>query len=223
MSIQQIPEQIVWKSCLRPAIDELALAAEYLDKAVSAHISNQPQMAAELICKANIPAIREWAESIRGKIGPYNQHWTVIGAHSIIEEAERSKERMPSLALRRALHDRDGYHCRFCGIRVVRTEIRKLLMKIYPDSVPWGPPNSLQHTELQVMQANYDHVVPHAKGGGSNLENLVVTCGPCNYGRMQYTLEEMRLTDPREREPIRSAWDGLERLLCHQDQQGLRR
>jgi hypothetical protein len=30
---------------------------------------------------------------------------------------------------------------------------------------------------------------------------------------MAYTLEEVGLLDPRDRQPIRSAWDGLERLL----------
>jgi hypothetical protein len=216
MPNQQIPEQIAWKSCLRPAIPEIALAADYLDKAVTAHIAKQPQLAAELIDQANIPAIREWAESIRGKTGLYNQHWKVIDAPSTIEKTERGKARMPSLSLRRALHERDGYHCRFCGIPVIRSEIRKLLLKLYPDVVPWGLPNSSQHTALQVMQANYDHVVPHSRGGKSDLTNLIVTCGPCNYGRMKFTLEEMRLTDPREREPISSAWDGLERLLHNQ-------
>src|ERR1035437_4441914 len=188
-SIQQIPEQVVWKPCLRPAIVEIVIAAEYLDKAVSAHISKQPQLATELIGRPNIPAIREWAESMWGKSSPYNQHWTVISEPSIVEETERAKARMPSLALRRYLHERDGYHCRFCGIPVVRKEIRKLLLKLYPDVVPWGLTNMSQHAALQVMQANYDPVVPHSKCGKSDLANLIVTCGPCNYGRMGYTLE----------------------------------
>jgi hypothetical protein len=37
---------------------------------------------------------------------------------------------------------------------------------------------------------------------------------------MHYTLEEVGLADPRLREPIRSTWDGLERLLQHRSVPG---
>jgi hypothetical protein len=40
----------------------------------------------------------------------------------------------------------------------------------------------------------------------------VVTCAPCNYARVDCTLEEAMLSDPRERQPIQSLWDGLERF-----------
>jgi 5-methylcytosine-specific restriction endonuclease McrA len=59
----------------------------------------------------------------------------------------------------------------------------------------------------------YDHLVPHARGGGNGLDNIVITCGPCNFGRMERTLEEVGLIDPRTRAPVRSSWDGLERYL----------
>ena len=60
------------------------------------------------------------------------------------------------------------------------------------------------------MWAQYDHILPYARGGTSNLDNIVVACAPCNFGRMNYTLEEVGLTDPRLREPVRSTWGGLE-------------
>jgi 5-methylcytosine-specific restriction endonuclease McrA len=63
------------------------------------------------------------------------------------------------------------------------------------------------------MQAHYDHILPHSRGGNCDMANLVIACGPCNYGRGNHTLDEMRLTDPFVREPTRSDWDGLERLL----------
>ncbi|MCX6971643.1 MAG: HNH endonuclease [Verrucomicrobia bacterium] len=56
------------------------------------------------------------------------------------------------------------------------------------------------------------HLLPHARGGTNDLENIVITCAPCNYARMNHTLEEVGLIDPRTREPIKSTWDGLERF-----------
>lgn len=60
------------------------------------------------------------------------------------------------------------------------------------------------------MWLQYDHLLPHARGGDNNLDNIVITCAPCNFGRMNWTLEEVGLIDPRTRQPVHSAWTGLE-------------
>jgi hypothetical protein len=210
---RQLLQPTVGRPCLRAAVPEIAVAAKYLDDAVSAHISEQPRFAEELINLSNMPAIREWTESLWGRASPYIQYRSVAGAPSILEETLREKLRMPSAAEKQLLHLRDGYHCRFCGIPLVRKEIRDYLKKHYPSALPWGRTNATQHAAFQAMWAQYDHVLPYANGGKNDLENIVVACAPCNFGRMSYTLEEVGLSDPRAREPVRSSWDGLERLL----------
>ncbi|HRQ88778.1 MAG TPA: HNH endonuclease signature motif containing protein [Bacteroidia bacterium] len=62
------------------------------------------------------------------------------------------------------------------------------------------------------MWLQYDHVVPHARGGNNDLDNLILTCAPCNFAKWHYLCEEIGLRDPRERAPISSWWDGLERF-----------
>lgn len=202
--------------CLRPAIAEIALAATYLDDAVSAHIAGQSKQADEMIRAANMPAIREWVESLWGKASPYVQSRSVPGAPPTLSRAGRVKLRMPTAAEKRLLYERDGFHCRFCGIPVIRVEVRNRLRKLYPDALPWPTDcNKAQHPAFQAMWAQHDHILPHARGGTNGLENMLITCAPCNFGRMNYTLEEVGLADPRLREPVRSSWDGLERLLAH--------
>nr|WP_255527271.1 HNH endonuclease [Trichocoleus sp. FACHB-46] len=119
---------------------------------------------------------------------------------------------MPTAAQKHFLHQRDGYHCRFCGVPVIRGEVRDRLRKFYPDALPWGKTNPEQHSAFQALWLQYDHLLPHARGGNNDLENVVITCAPCNFGRGSYTLEEVGLADPRLREPVRSTWDGLERF-----------
>ena len=197
---------------LREPIPEIAEAARYLDEAVTAHLAGRSDLADELIRRTNAKAIRDWTESLWGTSSPYVQFRDVAGVPPSIPKAQRLKVRMPTTAEKRALLLRDGYHCRFCGIPVIRTEIRKRIQEKYPEALPWGNTNMGQHAAFQAMWVNYDHVLPHARGGTSDLDNVVITCAPCNYARWNYVLDEVDLIDPRTREPVHSSWDGLERF-----------
>jgi len=217
-----LAEPAIGRPCLRAAIPEIETAARYLDEAVSAHLANQFERAKLLICQANSgtirDALREWTESLWGKRSPYVQYRKVEGAPPYVGG---QPFRAPTAAERRLLHERDGYHCRFCGIPVIRKDVREKLRKFYGDEViPFSAKsNEQQHAAFQAMWAQYDHILPRARGGSDDLSNLVVTCAPCNYARMNYTLEEIGLIDPRTRNPIQSTWDGLERVLRHADDQ----
>jgi len=198
------------RPCLREPIPEIAEAARYLEEAVSAHLIGRADMAEDWIRRADMPAIREWTESLWGSNSPYVKYRAVADAPPSLPKKQRVKARMPTLVEKRELHQRDGYHCRFCGIPVIPKEVREKIRKIYPYALPWGRTNVGQHAAFQAMWVQYDHVLPHARGGNNDFENMVITCAPCNFGRMDYTLEEVGLIDPRTREAVRSTWDGLE-------------
>ena len=200
------------RTCLRDPIPEIAEAAHYLDAAVSANLAGQSQLAGELIRSADMPAIRAWTESLWGGNSPYVVRRAAPDATISQPSDNRVKQRMPTLDEKQAILQRDGYHCRFCGIPVIRKETRERIGKVYPDALPWGSRNIDQHAAFQAMWLQYDHILPHARGGTNDLENIVITCAPCNYARMNHTLEEVGLIDPRTREPIKSTWDGLERF-----------
>ncbi len=200
------------KECFREPIPEIADAARYLDAAVSAHLSGRPKLTQELIVLADMPPIRKWTESIWGSKSPYVRFSPLPGSPPTLSQEHRIEWRMPDSATKQLLHRRDGYCCRFCGIPVIRSETRRRIVRAYPNEAPWGRKNSQQHAALQAMWAQYDHVLPHSRGGTNELDNMIVTCAPCNFGRMEFTVQEVGLADPRDREPIRSTWDGLERF-----------
>jgi hypothetical protein len=60
------------------------------------------------------------------------------------------------------------------------------------------------------MWLQYDHLLSHARGGDNSLDKIVITSAPCNFGRMNWTLEEVGLIDPRTRQAVRSSWTVLE-------------
>jgi 5-methylcytosine-specific restriction endonuclease McrA len=165
-----------------------------------------------LLRRADIPAINEWSESLWGPGGPHSRPLSVPNRSPFVPKAERIERRQAGQAVKRALLARDGFHCRFCGIPLVRGETRKLILAAYPDALRWGARNAEKHAAFQAMDLHYDHLLPHARGGTNDFENMLVTCAPCNCGRDNLTLEEVGLSDPRLRDPVRSTWDGLERF-----------
>ena len=97
--------------------------------------------------------------------------------------------------------------------------MRQRIHAVYPEALPWGRTNLTQHAAFQAMWVQYDHLLAHARGGDNSMENMVVTCGPCNFGRVEYTLEELGLIDPRTREPVRSTGMGLSVLIPYRKRQ----
>lgn len=201
------------RKCLRDPIPEIWDTAKYLDAAVSAHIEEKYDLAEELIRISDKPELREWTESLWGVNSPYVKKRKIPEAPPYLPKEKRVKARMPNSSERAALHDRDGFHCRFCGIPVIRKEVREYFKINYPSVPLWGRSNIEQHAAFQLMWLQYDHVLPHARGGNNDINNIVITCAPCNYGRCDSLVEEVGLESPFLHEPVQSTWDGLERII----------
>ena len=65
----------------------------------------------------------------------------------------------------------------------------------YPKSAVWGNWNADCHAALQAMWAQYDHVVPFTQGGDTHIDTLIDTCAPCNFSRMEHSLEALGLIE----------------------------
>lgn len=202
-------DSLTLRICLSEPISQLKDAARYLDAAVSAHLQNKPALAEELFGLADMPEIRQWTKSIWANS---EIHVRFRSTEPTLAKELRAKERMPSPAVKEQVHRRDGYNCRFCGMPVIRSQTRKRMRDAYPVAINWGNKEIHQHAAFQAMWAQYDHIVPHARGGTNNLDNLVLACAPCNFGRAGYSLHEVGVSDPRSRLPMQYQWDGLERF-----------
>jgi HNH endonuclease len=206
------------RRCMREPIKEIFEAAQLLSLAVDAHLAGDHSHADTLIRAANMPAVRTWTESLWGNKAAnpdqqkYHRFRVIPGTPPYIEKARRTDKRMPPLADRRLIIERYGRNCVFCGTPVISEQVRNAFRRIYPDAVPWGHTNLSQHAAFQCMWMQFDHILPHSRGGDNTVDNVVVTCAPCNYGRAERTLEEVGLMDPRQRPPQRTSWDGLERM-----------
>ena len=201
------------RHCLREPIPEIEIAAQRLGSAVSAHLRGEHDAAEELLRLADDRIVWDWLDSVWGRTSNYNRRRAVLVDPPVLPKDQRAKPRDATAETKRLIHERDGHYCRFCKIPVVRHAVRTAIRRRYPKAVPWGHTNATQHAAFQCLWAQYDHVLPHARGGRSDLENVYLTCAACNYGRGQYLLEEQDLMHPGLHAPRQGDWDGLERFL----------
>lgn len=198
------------RRCLLEPIPELDLAAKLLDAATDALIQNRRDLAAELIVRADIQLITEYADKIIGKMSPeIHRH---MRRPDSLPEDERHPDRMPNSTVQNEIFGNDGWHCRFCGSKVVCSNARDILIGLYPNETHWSKEWRNCHPALYAMTASLDHVLPHSRGGKNDISNFITACYCCQFGRGALTLEEAELLDPRDKEPIASEWDGLTRL-----------
>ena len=207
------------RSCMRAPIPDLWEAATLLERAAECHLAGDRDSAAAFLREADRPTVREWTESLWGSEKANPNQWQYRRVRQVpdspphLKKAERVPMRMPSMTERAAIIVAYGRHCVFCGIPLIRAEVRCAFHKLYPEAVSWGSTNPSQHAAFQALWLQFDHLLPHSRGGDNSLRNVVVTCAGCNYGRMHSTLEELGLIDPRSRIVSKGDWDGLERLF----------
>ena len=109
---------------------------------------------------------------------------------------------------------RDAYRCRYCQIRLMHNKQLETFSKLVGgEAFPNGDSNKTRHGIRLIMRATFDHVVPvsHDSDEDKNvLENVVASCWSCNFGKWDFTIEELGLSKPRKHVP---GWDGLRGLL----------
>jgi hypothetical protein len=200
------------RACLREPIPEIIDAARLLDAAVSAHLLGRRELADTLFRLANNEVIWHWIDSVIGKNSSHVQYRKMEAAPPFIPSQQRITKRMPNSEVIKKIHLRDGFHCRFCGMPVIKATVRRSICSAYPEAVPWGKTNASRHRAFFAMWAQYDHILPHARGGTNSIDNMVLACAACQFGRMNYTLDEVGLQYPRQQTRKQQFWDGLERF-----------
>jgi hypothetical protein len=139
------------------------------------------------------------------------RHWTAAGSEAWRRHqkdrhvvAKTRKRATVSANMKIQIGERDGWRCRYCTLPVVWDGFFRTLSTVnfrdIGDSV-----NDLWRT----FALSPDHVVPVTAGGENAPANLVAACGTCNYAKGHCLLDELRLDDPRSRNPIADGWKGL--------------
>ena len=199
--------------------EESNITLDLMSEAASLVVNGSVSKARIKIIEADIHSLTKWFHYHAQKTTKVLKTHGIVRADMPVPSPEKKTKRVPKKRDIENIFKRDGWHCRFCGIRVINPKARKLLSKLvscesreWCPALQWGGGNLDKHACIAVM-ASPDHVLPRSWGGSNEPGNLVTACYPCQFSRMEYRIEDCGISDPRDREPITNGWDGLSRVL----------
>ena len=115
-----------------------------------------------------------------------------------------------------------GFHCRYCGIRLVpNKQLKNLQDLVGYETLPNRSKkrkktrNADIHGIWILTRATVDHVEPMAMGGLdiNRDENLAACCWSCNYAKSWYTIKDLEIDNPMGRPVRHTDWLGLTDIL----------
>ena len=202
------------RRCFVAPIPEMEAAASLLDLAVTALAEGRNDDAQELVQNADMPVLFDRGFKMMNGLDPVNLMYRAVVRGPVSVEHHDRSARMPSAGTERMIYERDGFRCRYCQCKVLLKSSRSAFNAMIPGAVNWPADREFgKHGAYYALNSCVDHVVPFSRGGDNSLDNLVTACWPCNFAKAHYLLEEVALSDPRERPPVVDAWDGLARLI----------
>lgn len=206
------PKSTATRSIVEPVPEQVHRCADLISQVADRMLQNDLKQARKLldaICTAPLLAYYEGRKERRSHL----KHEDSI--------RKRSGPRKPlSRETENAIFKRDGWHCRYCGIRVLDKVVPREF-NILPGTPLWTRKTKApgqRHPALYILWGSVDHVVPwtmfYSDNEANAMGNLVTACSTCNYGKVNWLLEQLCLKDPRDFPPKASTdWDGLVRLV----------
>ena len=168
-------------------------------KAVEAFIAGNKNLCLEIIGQIRTAEITEWYIEHGQMSGRHRKLQLNIPPPETIDIDLRDPVRSPA-KLQKQVFERDSYHCRYCGGKLISQEFLKTFIKrLNSPLFSRGETNLNTHGIIHLTWPVADHVIPWNKGGQTSLDNLVSSCAPCNYGKDGYTIEQLGLIDPLTR------------------------
>jgi hypothetical protein len=124
------------RTCLLAPLPEHTTAADLLSAVADAIVAGDLALARDHLRQADMPALFEFAKRLMGPMDAgVHRRRPVARATTLVT---RTPARTPTSAEAAALHQRNGWRCRFCGCRVASSRARSFMRACIPGAIPWG-------------------------------------------------------------------------------------
>tara|TARA_R110002051_G_scaffold131151_1_gene205014 strand:+ start:15739 stop:16419 length:681 start_codon:yes stop_codon:yes gene_type:complete len=196
-------------NCPLPKPKHFSIEIDNLQLAIQFFINGKVEKCLDVLRAVPSKEITEWYIEHGQMSGRIRNIIIQLKAPEIINSSLRDSIRSPR-KLQNQVFIRDGYRCRYCGNRLINQDLIRLFSKKINSSIfQKGKTNLTTNGIIHMTWPVADHVIPWNQGGKTNLENLVSSCAPCNYGKDGYTIEQIGISNPFNRKPIIDGWNGL--------------
>ena len=202
------------KHCPLPVPTFFDDAVESFSRAVSELTKGNKKESLEALTASNAMAVGKFYIDH----GQQSAYFRVTNRKEI-DNANRLKKKLnlsprDKPAITKEVFKRDFYRCRYCSLRIITSEVFSEYSRIVvSDSFSVDRETTPRNRITPGLRGVADHVEPYALGAGTELENLVTSCYSCNFGKAGYTLDQLRIEDPRSRQPKDDGWRGLTNYL----------
>ena len=164
--------------------------------AYEAAMAGELEMAKNLLGETNEAEIRNWYVE-HGQMSGFFR-FKALGNKAAPKYLGRRDPLTSISQFETQVYKRDDYRCVYCKNPLIHSKVLKNMEKLLGlVSFPTSGTNAQRHGVVFILRATVDHVVPLSQGGRTELANLVTSCWSCNYGKSNFTLAEIGLTDPR--------------------------
>ena len=182
---------------------------DIFQEAILQYVNGHRLACMETLSSIRSDEMRDWYIEHGQMSGKHRAHLLGLPKPIDVEVNRRDGVRSPK-SLEDQVFRRDGFRCRYCGIRLVSGKVLKALIKALDTSeFRRGPRNADTHGILCIFYPSADHVEPWHLGGRTDMENLVTSCVPCNFGKDRFTVEQIGIENPLLRSPVVEGWCGL--------------
>jgi hypothetical protein len=207
------------RECVLPYPKEFEKSIDLLQKAAEHATRGNREQAQQLIGEMLDAEMRSWFNDLAQNSGKVRLE--ILNRKPKLHPG-RNLIKRPTNAQEKKIIEAQGFHCRYCGIRLVLNDQFKKLQKIVGYDVL---PNRSQakkktknidiHGIWVITRATVDHVVPVSQGGldVNREENLAACCWPCNYAKWKFTIEDLEIDNPMRRPVRHTDWLGLTDIL----------
>lgn len=189
--------------------DQIDLFAEAAQRAFLGDVAG----ARSLISTLDSHAMLDWYDKIAQHVG--DVRYTLVSGNPPRRRSGGGGHPTPSPARVAAIAARDGHRCGYCGIRVIEPEtLRRIQAKVGRDVLPSksnkkAASNRDYHGIWVTTAVTLDHVVPFAECSDDSNRNLITSCWACNFGKYDYTCQELEIALPTLGGAPRGSWSGL--------------
>lgn len=189
-------------------------AIDVFADAVQLFANGQRQACIDVLETIDTRTITDWYIEHGQQSGLYRNRGINVQLAAPLPIEDRFPVRSPA-KLQNAVFERDGYRCRYCGNKLISQDVLKTFAKVLNSpSFTKGTTNLTSHAIIHIAWPVADHVIPWSRGGETSIDNLVASCASCNYGKADYTIEQIGIINPFNRPPLVDNWDGLRSLAA---------